>query len=304
MTEAQRINNLQVPAGVIDCVLDTDTYNEIDDQYALSFMVKSTKCRVKALIAAPFSSSEFPSPKEGMERSYEEIMHLLTLLGREDLKSIVYKGSETYLTDEKTPVISDGAKKLAELADGYSPEKPLYVVAIGAITNVASAILLNPGIAEKIVLVWLGGHSENWPDTNEYNMMQDIAGARIVFGCGCPLVQLPCMGVVSAFTISGPELEYWLKGTNPLCDYLAQHTIEAAEKYAGGKVWSRAIWDVTAVGWLLNDGDRFMFSELIPSPIPEYDHHYGYDYRRHLIRRVKWINRDALFQELIDTLRR
>lgn len=304
MTEAQRIKNLQVPSGRIDCVLDTDTYNEIDDQFALSFMVKSDKCNVKALIAAPFSNKEFPSPKEGMERSYEEILNLLTLLEREDLKKCVYKGSESYLSDEKTPVISEGAQKLAELADGYTAENPLYVVAIGAITNVASAILLKPEITEKIVLVWLGGHSESWPDTNEYNMMQDIAGARIVFGCGCPLVQLPCMGVVSAFTISGPELEYWLKGVNPICDYLAKHTIESAETYAKGRVWSRAIWDVTAVAWLLNDGDRFMFSELISSPVPEYDHHYGKDYRRHLIRRVTWINRDGLFQALIDCLRK
>ena len=32
MTELQRLRNLEVPTGNIDCVLDTDTYNEIDDQ--------------------------------------------------------------------------------------------------------------------------------------------------------------------------------------------------------------------------------------------------------------------------------
>ena len=304
MTHEQFMKNLSVPAGDIDCVLDTDTYNEIDDQFALSLMVKSPKLHVRALLAAPFFNSNSTSPEDGMERSYDEILNLLELMGRKDLKQIVFKGSRTYLPDEKTAVDSPAADMLVELALTYSPEKPLYVVAIGAITNVASALIKKPEIKENIVVVWLGGHSEQWFDTNEFNMMQDVAAARVVMGCGCPVVQLPCMGVVSSFYVSGPELEYWLKGQNPLCDYLLQHTVEAANTYAKGRVWSRVIWDVTAVGWLLNDGDRFMFSEIIPALIPQYDHHYSHDVRRHPMRRVTFINRDALMQELFDALRR
>ena len=101
-----------------------------------------------------------------------------------------------------------------------SEEQPLYVIAIGAITNVASAILLEPKIIEKIVLVWLGGNAHDWTDNKEFNLYQDVAAARVVFGCGVPLVQLPCAGVVSGFRTTGPELEYWLRGKNKLCDYL------------------------------------------------------------------------------------
>ena len=302
MTHEQFMKNLNVPDGPVDCILDTDTYNEIDDQFALSLMMKSAKCNVKAIYAAPFFNSNSTSPENGMELSYNEILNLLTLMGEEAMKSNVYRGSRGYLPDERTPADSPAARHLVELASGYSPERPLYVVGIGAITNVASALLMKPEIRENIVLVWLGGHSEQWFDTNEFNMMQDVAAARVVFGCGCPLVQLPCMGVASTFIISGPELEYWLRGRNALCDYLADHTIEAAETYAKGRVWSRVIWDVTAVAWLLNDGDRFMFSEIIPALIPQYDHHYSHDVRRHPMRRVTFINRDALMQELVETL--
>ena len=302
MTELERIRNLSVPSHPIDCILDTDTYNEIDDQYALSFMMKSEKCRVQGICAAPFYNPLSTSPENGMELSYNEILNLLGLLGRDDMKANVYKGSRTYLPDEKTPVESPACDYLCTLADRYSKEDPLYVVAIGAITNVASALIKKPEIAEKIVLVWLGGNDLRWPDNCEFNLIQDVAAARVVFGCGCPLVQLPCMGVVSAFYTTKPELEYWLMGKNPLCTYLAQHTIEAAESYAKGKVWSRVIWDVCAVAWLLNDGGRFMASELVPSPIPEYDGHYGFDNRRHFICRVTHINRDALFGELFSAL--
>ena len=114
------------------------------------------------------------------------------------------------------------------------------------------------------------------------------------------VVQLPCMGVVSSFTASGPELEHWLKGKNKLCDYLVDVTIKAANHDSGISTWTRVIWDVTAIGWLL-DGD-FMLDRLEHSPIPEYSHHYSFDPRRHLIRYVYHINRDNLFKELFEKL--
>lgn len=302
MDEMQRLLNLQAPKGSVDCVLDTDTYNEIDDQFALAMMLKSEKCRVKALYAAPFFNENSVSPKDGMEKSYDEIFNLLTLMQNEEMKENVYRGSENYLPDEQTPIQSEAAEHLVQLAMQYTAKQPLYVVAIGAITNIASALLMQPEIAERMVVVWLGGHDVTWNDTREFNMMQDVAAARVVFGCGVPVVQLPCMGVVSSFYTTKPELSYWLRGKNALCDYLCDHTIEAAESYAAGKVWSRVIWDVTAVAWLLNDGDRFMTSVLEPIPIPEYDHHYGFDARRHFYRRVNHINRDALMGYLFEIL--
>ena len=158
-----------------------------------------------------------------------------------------------------TPVESDSADFMATLADCYSPQKPLYIVAIGAITNVASAILKNPQMVENTVIIWLGGRGLHMPrGVQEFNMQQDIAAARVVMGCGVPVVQLPCTGVVDHFITTGPELNYWLVDKNPLADYLARNTIQEAESYARGKPWSRVIWDVTAVAWLMNDDYRFM----------------------------------------------
>ncbi len=302
LTMEQRLKNLEIPTGPVDMVLDTDAYNEIDDQFAISYALHATeKLNVLALYAAPFFNNRSNSPADGMERSYQEILKLLRL---SKLECPVYRGSDRYLPDEQTPVASDAAKHLTELAMRYSPEKPLYVVAIGAITNVASALLMKPEIADNIVVVWLGGNALEWHDNIEFNIRQDVASARVVFASGAPLVMLPCLGVVSAFTSTEPELTYWLKGKNDLCDYLVQHTVEAANEYAKGRVWSRVIWDVTTVGWLLNDGRRFMLDKLIPTPIPEYDHHYAQDPRRPLCRYVYHINRDALMGDLFAHISR
>jgi len=294
------IKKLERPASNIDVILDTDTYNEIDDQFAIAYMLGNRdKLNVKAIYAAPFFNSKSSGPKDGMEKSYDEIKKVLSLI--ENTENIeVYKGSETYLPDEKTPVISPAAEHLVKIAAQYNSDKPLYVVAIGAITNIASAILINPKIIDNIVIVWLGGNSHHWHDAREFNLSQDVAAARIIFGCGAPLVQLPCMGVVSAFTISEAELSKWLLGKNKISDYLARNTIEEASSYANGKPWTRVIWDVTGIAWLV-DG-RFFAERLEKSPIPEYDGHYAYDGSRHFIKYVYHVNRDALVEDLFNKL--
>lgn len=297
------IKRLIKPKEKVDVVIDTDTYNEIDDQFALAYLIRSEdRLNLKAIYAAPFYNNKSSGPADGMEKSYKEIINILSLLEREDLKDCVYRGSEDYLSSEVEPVISDAAKDLARRAMDYTPENPLYVIAIAAITNVASAILMNPEIIDRIVLIWLGGNAYHWPHNKEFNLYQDVAGARVVFGCKAALVQLPCMGVVSSFTTSGPELEYHLKGKNKLCDYLVDVTEKEAMEYHGGPAWTRAIWDVTAVAWLLEED--FMEDCLVHSPVPEYDDRYAYDDTRHFIKYVYHINRDKLFADLFKKLAR
>lgn len=301
MSEEWVVKQLGCPKERVDVVLDTDTYNEIDDQYALAYLIKSEeKLNLQGIYAAPFSNRKCARPEEGMIKSHGEIMKILSLMGRDDLKGLVKKGSDRYLPDEHTPVESEAAADLIRLAMEHTPEKPLYVIAIAAITNVASAILMRPEIMGRIVVVWLGGQAHWWPENLEFNLMQDIAAARCMFGCGVPLVQLPCMGVVSGLRASGIELEYYLKGKNRLCDYLVDITIREAEEEGGGEVWSRAIWDVSAVAWLLDD--TWMKGCLVHSPIPEYDNRYALGVDSHMIKYVYYVDRDRIMEDLFRKL--
>lgn len=301
MTPEILLKNLSVPTGSIDVILDTDTYNEADDQFALAYLLASEeKLNTVAVYAAPFFNDRSQSPEDGMEKSYHEILHILKLVGKE---RPVFRGSKAYLPDEKTPISSDAASDLVARARNYSPEKPLYVVAIGAITNIASALLEAPEIAEKLVIVWLGGHARHYMCTYEFNMLQDVAAARVVMKSGAAFVQLPCEGVVSSFTISEWELEHWLRGTSPIGDYLCDNTVRYMKERTSRKAWTKCIWDVTAVAWLLNDNDRFMFSSLEKIALPTYDHVYSYDNRAPFMRYVYHICRDALMDDLIEKLR-
>lgn len=305
MNTSQLIKNLNRPTGKIDVILDTDAYNEIDDQFAISYMFANPeKLNVKALYAAPFYypevNSKSTSAANGMERSYDEILKVLSMIEvAKPIKDEIYKGSDSFLIDDQTPVISPAASHLAKIAMNYTADAPLYVVAIGAITNIASALLINPDIKERIVVVWLGGHALHWPDTKEFNMYQDMPAARAVFNSGVPLVQLPCHGVVSSFTVTEAELSKWLLGKNAISNYLASNTIEEVT-YAKGKPWSRVIWDVTAIAWLLDE--HFMNDTLEKCPIPQDSGHYSYDTNRHFMKYVYHINRDLLVDDLFRKL--
>ncbi len=195
LSDAEMVKRLDRPAGRIDVVLDTDTYNEIDDQFALSYMVRSReKLDVKAIYAAPFFNMHSTSPGDGMERSYQEILKVLTLLDAEELKKVTYRGSAEYLPSEEEPAVSDAAKDLAERAMCYSGENPLYVISIGAITNIASAILMNPEIIERMVVIWLGGprtalaghqgvqHGPGYRCCQDYLRLRRSAGAAALYG--------------------------------------------------------------------------------------------------------------------------
>ena len=297
MTKEQRIKNLSVPSATVDVVLDTDAYNEIDDQFAIAYLLScKEKLNTKAIYAAPFLNHKSTDAGDGMEKSYDELLKILSLMN-ENVDT--FKGSDSFLNDEKTPIISPAALDLAQRANDYSPEKPLYIIAIGAITNIASAILINPKITENCVVVWLGGHALHYHDTMEFNMKQDVAASRVVMGSGVPFVQLPCNGVVSSFTISKYELEHWFKGKNAVSEYLAENAIKEADSYAWGAPWTRCIWDVTAVAWLLNKENRFMYSRIVPLHLSGYDNKYEILQNAHSINYVYHINRDALMNDLI-----
>ncbi|MBR6916962.1 MAG: nucleoside hydrolase [Clostridia bacterium] len=298
------LKNLERPCKKIDVILDTDAYNEIDDQFAISYMLTyRDRLNILGITAAPFLNEKASSPGDGMDKSYDEILKLLDLARAEDLKDKVYKGSREYIKNEVTPYVSSASQFMVKAASEHTAEDPLYIAAIGAITNVASAFMTDPSMAERCVVVWLGGNEIGYPrEASEFNMEQDIIGARIIFSSGVPLVQLPCMGVVDHFATSRWELEHFLSGRGPLCDYLASNTIKEAESYAAGKPWTRVIWDVTAIAWLVDRDKRFLRDKIIPRYTPNHDKKYENSDANHPFAYVYQVNRDALFEDLFGRL--
>ena len=297
LDETFRLNQLKTPTGKIKMVFDTDTYNEVDDQFALAYaLLSKEKIDLQAVYAAPFHNNRSSGTADGMEKSYQEILRLLKMLEK-SADGFAFRGSDRYLESISNPIRSDAALDLIKKAKAASPENPLYVVPVGCITNIASAILIDPEIIRNIVVVWLGGNDLNWPHQKEFNLMQDVLSAQVVLNSGVPMVIMPCQPVVANFHTTIPELSYYMKGKNQLSDYLYNIVVE----YSGGnKAWSKVIWDVTTIAWLVNPS--WISTNLVHSPILTDQVTYSVDQSRHFIRMAYRINRDAIFRDLFEKL--
>jgi inosine-uridine nucleoside N-ribohydrolase len=294
--EVFRVERLAQPRGKLQMVLDTDTYNEIDDQFAVVYALLSPdELDVQAIYAAPFHNSRSENPADGMEKSYEEILRLLDRLGV-PYDGFAFRGARGYIEEAQRSQPSAAVQDLVERAMANRSE-PLYVVAIGAITNVASAILLEPSIVEHIVVVWLGGHATHWPHTREFNLMQDIAASRLVLDCGVPLVRVPCMGVTSHLTTTVAEIERFVQGRGSIGDYLARIFREYQDDHFA---WSKELWDVATIGFLIHP--TWVPTDLVHSPVLTDQLTWSVDHSRHLIREANFVRRDPIFRDLFSKL--
>jgi purine nucleosidase len=292
-----RQQRLTYKPGKLRMVLDTDTFNEIDDQFAVAYALQSKdRLQVEALYAAPFHNELSNGPEDGMEKSYAELLKITDRFGIK-ADGLVFKGSASYMKSKDEPVHSDAAADLVKKAMASPDDDPLYVVAIGAITNVASAILIEPRIIEKIVVVWLGGHALHWPHTREFNLYQDVHAANIIFDSGVPLVLIPCMGVSSHLLTTLSEVEAFVKGKGAIGDYLYETFRDCSDDHFG---YSRVIWDISTIAYLLNE--EWVPTELVPSPVLNAEGTWSVDRRRHLIRSAYYIHRDAVFKDLFRKL--
>jgi inosine-uridine nucleoside N-ribohydrolase len=299
MPDSQRLVQLEPPTRTpVPMVLDTDTFNEIDDQFALVYALLSPEVEVEAVYAAPFHNDRSSGPADGMEKSYEEILRILDKLDRSP-EGFAFKGSRAFIADPTSPEESPAALDLIAKARRHSPDNPLYVVAVGAITNVANALLLEPSILPNIVVVWLGGNGHDWPDQHEFNYQQDLHASRTIFDSGVPFVQLPCTPVVTHFATTVPEMEANVGGQGAIGDYLLKIF---KDYHADHFAWSKVLWDMTAVAWVVND--EWLPSVIVHSPIVTDQYTYSFDERRHFIRMVYFLHRDPIFRDFFTKLQK
>lgn len=292
---------LALPQGKVNAVIDSDTYNEIDDQFAVAYALRSTaQIAVKAVYAAPFHNERSSSAGDGMEKSYQEILRILTRLGTK-AEGFAFRGSETFFKDAGKPVISAAARDLVSkaLEPGHGP---LYVITIGAPTNVSSAILMEPKIKERIVVVWLGGQPYDWPTAKEFNLQQDLHASRVLYDSGVPLVNIPTRNVSEHLRTTVAEVDRFLKGKSPIADYLRSEFIAYAKWKSPDPAvaWSKVIWDISAVAWLVNS--RWIPTKVVPSPVLGDDMTYRTGTNRHPVRVATGVNRDGVFTDLFRKL--
>lgn len=245
----------------------------------------------------------FTTPAEGMEASYREILKIGRLMGV-TIEDRTFRGSARYLASKDVPVESPAAQHLVERA--IASDEPLYVVAIGCPTNVASALLMEPKIAERIVVTWTAGYPTQSPLFNHsFNLEQDIKASQVLFESGVPLVYLPGYYLGAQLRLSLPEMEAWVKSQGAIGDYLYElythNPIHEQRGITGHFARSWIIWDLINFAWLLNSA--WVPSRLVPAPRLGEDQYWHADGAPgHLIREAVEIDRDGIFRDFLTKL--
>lgn len=314
---------LAAPKGPVRCVIDADAANEIDDQFALAWALNcGERLIVDAIYAAPFSFAHrrallpsapqdappFNPPAEGMARSHDEIIRVCELMGVPH-SGRVFKGSAGYLAAPAEAQHSDAATHLVDTARNLPDGEVLYVVALGCVTNIASALLLAPDIVRRIVVVWTSGYPSHAPHANEsFNLEQDLWASQLLLDSGVPLVYLPGYQVGAQLRLSAAEMDRYVRGRGAIGNYLHQlftHNplwsilgIDADRARTQPHSW--VIWDVICIAWLI--GPDWVPSGLVRTPRLLNDKRWAADARRPLMREAHAVQRDAIFAAFFKSL--
>jgi purine nucleosidase len=136
------------PERQVRVIVDTDAACEADDQFAIVHALLTPKLDVRGITAAHFGEMFGPSAA-GQDSSFAEAVHIVSLVGSEVR---VVRGAYRAIPDDVTPVDSEAARFIVDEAM-RSDERPLFVLNQGPLTNLASAVLMEPSIASRLTAV-------------------------------------------------------------------------------------------------------------------------------------------------------
>ena len=274
-------------------IVDTDAACEADDPFAIAHALLCKKFEEKAIFAEQFG---FP---ESTALSYKEIV---TILEAMDMDIPVFMGEEGNLSQVAGKEISPAAQFLIEEAL-REDEKPLFVLCLGAITNVVSAIRKCPEITKKMTVVWIGGQNPDCsnPDFHEFNSGNDIEAANEIVTCGVDLWLIPS-SVYSGMQIGLAEIQRRIypcgKIGKHLFENMISYNLTESAWWTAGESWS--LGDSPAVGVALDQNcGQYEYRE---APIFNEDTTYRFESGRPMIRVYKNINSRFILEDFIAKL--
>ena len=340
------LSNIDNPEGKNKIILDTDTANEIDDQFALAWallsedkidligvtaepysfqhhreeliqafqiiknneinnknieLVKSYSSWVRGLLDSGVDPKDiyFDTPSEGQDKSYTEINKIFNLMNTNS-NNKVFRGARNYLEDFNQPYMNESTDFIIQSCLKNKDEK-IYVCAIGCLTNIASALLIEPKIIKNLVVVWTSGFPSYSPLNNKssLNLVQDVKASQLVFSCGVSVVYLPGFNVGEQLTISLPEMSEFVKGRGKIGDYLYYlYTNNPLHKQRGVqdqsmKTW--VIWDIINIAWMIDPS----WVSTIVLDMPDLDDKLFWTQKKikQPMREAVGINRDSIFRD-------
>ncbi len=324
------------PDGPLRVVIDTDAANEIDDQFALAWALSApNRLNIEAICAAPFGHGDYMASlsaalelrdggptsmwedlagaltgeqittmtlehpaAEGMGRSFVEIERVVAA-ARRPAPPRVLTGATRFMAGPADSVDSDAAQAIVELA--HSSDEPLYVAVLGAPTNVAAALLADPSIADRVVVVFVAGYpSGSGRDDDSFNLVQDRAASNVVFERATAMVYIPGYQVAEVLSVSLPEIEAHVRDTGELGRLLHALYLDnplATDADRPGHSW--VMWDLAPIAWMIDPS--WVRTAVVPRACVGVDHRWR-PLEGHMTEAFR-IDRRAVYTDFFTRLR-
>ena len=240
----REVHNMDLQFDVRDekrirVILDTDAACEADDPFAIAHAVLSPKLIVKGIVAEHFAQPG------SMRRSYDAVRRLMNAMHR--MENVMY--GEEYPLDREGP-LSEGAAFMIEEAL-REDRHPLFILCLGALSNIARALKAAPDIANKITIVTIGGHSYDITEApfREFNFGNDPEAANAVLGSKAEVWQSPS-SVYGSMLVGLAELQRRVMPCGEAGKYLFEQMVAYNNtdqaSWTCGESWS--LGDSPAVG--------------------------------------------------------
>lgn len=183
-------------AQIRNVIIDADTDNELDDLLAIVAALKSDKLEVIGLTASQWvgmhqtEGEENHSPSLKYNSAYTSWLLnviILQMLDREEIPAL--RGNERKIFYKKGGLNnklleSEASIFIIEKALELPVNEKLTIISLGSLTNVASAVMLQPEIAKRISLHWVGqtyDFDENlWTGEREFNVANDLDAFNVL----------------------------------------------------------------------------------------------------------------------------
>jgi inosine-uridine nucleoside N-ribohydrolase len=243
---------VNAPREPVRVVLDCDTKNEVDDQFAIAHALGLSLDRpgaldVRGVVSGHNTTAHGPASRDLYQ---EEATRVVGLCGARESVPCV-PGAERPMEDPASPVRSEGLDFLVEEAQ----RGPLTIIATGPATDVASLLLVAPEVRENLSVVWLGGFGdeatyEKYKMGGELNGRADVAAWRALFEDPVDLLQVPgWSGPHEILVEAVPFAERLRSLGRPVADYLAGILLEWVAGYEGDldPREKKILWDVSCV---------------------------------------------------------
>jgi purine nucleosidase len=270
----------------IHVIFDTDANNEVDDQFALAYLLFSgNHFFVDGVTVNATSSPDGFSNFSPVEWHYDEAKRVMQLCGVWGTIPLFTGAQASFqeIKDHLNEPQFDGYEAVEFIIEqALQPrEERLVLLPVGKLTNIALALKKEPQIAERVHIAWLGS---NYPEPGEHNQNWDIPAMNYILDIDVPFdmvtVRYGKPSGTSAMMVAHTEVKRRMPSVGPRQSepVIGRHggefyswgdyAVELYNKYQGhmwGEPRGRALFDMAAVAILKNP--KWAESYMNPAPV-------------------------------------